>query len=310
MEKYTINDFWIPRLGTSSKLASSSLVRGWSFEDIGLETFKEAPLTLSAEEFGSDADPIQSTILLVSAPGAVGKSTLARQIAFTTGSVYIDLANADPVGGNTLSGGLARSRIYSSWEEGAITALIDGLDEAILKTTKEGFEAFLSDVAELSTQRTIPTVLFGRTGAIQDAWLVLTEQCGDTVAVLEIGYYGEDESINFSEAQLRAACPDRSHPLIDRQALTLLLDGLRKQTTSDGDRFAGYAPVLQAVAERVARETNPSALVSQMQQDTQLPVTLRSIVSAILVREQGKLENLAFEDTDLNKQLYSPQGTA
>ena len=120
MDRYTIDTFWVPRMGTSFQVESSSLVRGWSFEDSGLSTFKEAPLTQSTEEFGDDADPMRSPILLVSAPGAVGKSTLARQIAFTTGSVYVDLAKADPVGGNTLSGGLARSRIYSSWEDGAI----------------------------------------------------------------------------------------------------------------------------------------------------------------------------------------------
>ena len=305
MKHYTINGFWIPRLGTSLQAAPSSLVRGWSFEDTGLDTFKEAPLTLSTEEFGSDADPIESPVILVSAPGAVGKSTLARQIASVTGSVYVDLAKADPVGGNTLSGGLARSRIYSSWENGTITALIDGLDEATLKTTREGFEAFLSDVAELSAQRTIPTVLFGRTGAIQDAWLFLTDQCGDVVAMLEIGYYSPDESIDFAEAQLKTAHPNRNHPVVDRQALTLLLDGLRSETASDGDRFAGYAPVLQAVAERVARETNPGALVSQMQQGTQSPVTLQSIVSAILNREQTKLENLAFQDPNLDSLVKS-----
>ncbi len=305
MGRYTIEGFWVPRLGTS-QVTSSSLVRGWSFEDSGLSTFKEAPLSRSTEEFGDDADPMRSPILLVSAPGAVGKSTLARQIAFTTGSVYVDLAKADPVGGNTLSGGLARSKIYSSWEDGGITVLIDGLDEATLKTTREGFEAFLSDVAQLSADRTIPTVLFGRTGAIQDAWLVLTEQCVD-VAVLEIGYYGPEESVNFAEAQLTAAHPNRDHPVVDRQALKLLLDALRSQTASDGDRFAGYAPVLQAVAERVARENNPHGLVSEMKQGMQLSVTLRSVVSAILEREKSKLEDIAFSDPDLARKLYSPK---
>ena len=307
MENYTIDRFWIQRLGTPAEIASTSLVKGWTFEHEGLDTFKEAPLTLSTGEFGEDVDPMRSPILLVSAPGAVGKSTLARQIAFTTGSVYVDLAKADPVGGNTLTGGLARSKIYSAWESGAVTALIDGLDEANLKTTKEGFEAFLSDVAELSAQRTMPTVLFGRTGAVQDAWLVLTEKCGDVVAVMEIGYYDAETSIDFAESQLKTTYPNRDHPLVDRQALTMLLEGLRSQTASDGDRFAGYAPVLQAVAERVARENNPSTLVSQMQQDTQPPVTLQSIVSAILDREQKKLETLTFQDPTIVQQLYRPE---
>ena len=132
---------------------------------------------------------MQSSIILVSAPGAVGKSTLARQIAFATRSLYVDLATADPVGANTLSGGLAKSGLYEAWQSGSLAMLIDGLDEARLRVTQEAFEAFLSDVVEISAGRAVPTVLLGRTGAVQDAWLFLTDQCGDGIAVLEIGYY-------------------------------------------------------------------------------------------------------------------------
>jgi hypothetical protein len=108
MSNFTIEAFWKRRLSTV-RSAPANLVRGWSYERAGLDTFKEAPLVQS-EEIGGD--PERSSLLLVSAPGAVGKSTLARQIAFLTGAVYIDLANADPVGGNTLSGGLLRSNVH------------------------------------------------------------------------------------------------------------------------------------------------------------------------------------------------------
>ena len=307
MDQYTIGEFWLPRLGKQTQEVSHSLVKGWSFEDKGLNTFKEAPLTQSIEQFGSDADPQRSPVILVSAPGAVGKSTLARQIAFGTGSVYVDLAAADPVGANTFSGGLVRSGIYDSWTAGATTALIDGLDEAFLRTTKEGFEAFLSDVAELSVSRNVPTVLFGRTGIVQDAWLLLVDRCDGNVAVLEIGYYGAEASIEFAEARLKASYPDRHHPSVDRQALELLLGGLRNQTARDGDRFAGYAPVLEAVVEHVGKEDNPSGLVSAMQQGIHPTVTLHSVVEAILSREQKKLENLPLKDSDLVGRLYSPE---
>ena len=307
MEYYTIDEFWIPRLGISSHITSDSLVKGWSFRGEGPNTFfKEAPLTQSTEQFGEYADPMRSPIILVSAPGAVGKSTLARKIASVTGSVYVDLAKADPVGANTLIGGLVRSGIYTNWTDGKITALIDGLDEAILKTTKEGFETFLDDVAQLSVNRTAPTVLFGRTGVIEDSWLLLYDKCDGNVAVLEIGYYGEEASLDFAEAMLRTSYPDRQHRDVDREALKLLLDSLRSQTMSDGDRFAGYAPVLQAVAKQVGGETNPARLLSELRKSQQLTVTLRSVVEAVLQREQKKLENLRFQEIDLVKKLYSP----
>jgi len=170
MSDFTMENFWRPRLPVTAA-ATQSLVPGWSFVNEGFATFKEAPLALSTE-LSSDDDPQSSPILLVSAPGAVGKSTLARQIAFVTGAVYVDLAKADPVGGNTMSGGLVKSGLYPNWQSQTTALLIDGLDEARLRVTQEAFEAFLADVVQLSAGRTLPTVLFGRTGAIQDAWLL------------------------------------------------------------------------------------------------------------------------------------------
>ncbi len=301
MSNLTIENFWMPRLAVSP-VDSGSPVRGWSVKSEGLSTFKEAPLALSTE-LSADDNPRSSPLLLVSAPGAVGKSTLARQIAHQTGAVYIDLAKADPVGGNTLSGGLVRSGLYANWQAGTTAVLIDGLDEARLRVTQEAFSAFLDDVAELAKGRTVPTILFGRTGAVQDAWLLLSDS-GVETAVLEIGYYGPTASIDFAEARLRAARPNSPHTVAERRAVELLLERLREQTESDGDRFAGYAPVLQAVAERVARVGNPANLVADIERGEQ-PVTLQTVVSSILERERGKLDTLQFENPSLTRQLYS-----
>ena len=306
MENYSLENYWVPRLGQHPIPESDGMVQGWSFLGEGLDTFMEAPLILSKDEFDDDVDPWQSPIILVSAPGAVGKTTLARQIAHRTGAVYVNLATAEVVGANTLSGGLARSGLYPSWVNGELAVVIDALDEAVLNASMDGFKAFLSDIAAMATGRNTPTVLFGRTGIVEDAWLFLDDMCNDDVAVLEIGFYDSDASISFAEARLQARYPDRQHPLVDREALTLLIDGLRSQTASDGDRFAGYAPVLHAVAERVASESNPSLLVSEMKQGGQPSVTLQSVVSDILTREQSKLQSIQFQDQALVDRLYLP----
>ena len=299
---YTIENFWKPRLNVD-RIPSEALLEGWSSLNSGLDTFKEAPLTLSAE-LSHDSDPARAPILLVSAPGAVGKSTLARQIAFVTGAIYVDLAKADPVGGNTLSGGLVKSGLFQKWESLSTAIIIDGLDEARLRVTQEALEAFLRDVAELAMGRKLPTIMFGRTGAIQDAWLALADS-DVGVAVMEIGYYGPEASLDFAVARLHAANPHRPHEGIERKALKLLLARLRAQTESDGDRFAGYAPVLQAVAERVAKDENVGAIIAHMEQG-EVPITLRTVVSAILERERGKLSGLPFQDKSLANILYSP----
>lgn len=297
---YTIDNFWKERL---SKATSSPIdkIAGWSFETTSLETFQEAPLVrndiLSAED-----DPQTSSIILVSAPGAVGKSTLARQIAYTAGAVYIDLAKTEPVGGNTISGGLVKTGLYEAWKNGQIALLIDGLDEARLRVTQEAFSAFLLDIADIAQKSTMPLVVFGRTGAVQDAWIVL-EDTGVSLAILEIGYYGPDEAVEFAIARVRAATPHSAHETVQREAVSLLLSKLREQTQSDGDRFSGYAPVLQAVASRVEREDNPAALIAKVKSGEQ-PVTLHTVVSSILERERGKLGQLKLEDPTLAQKLY------
>ncbi|MEF9605758.1 hypothetical protein O4J55_26885, partial [Paracoccus sp. PXZ] len=263
---------------------------------------QEAPLTPS-DKFGEYVDADSSILILVSAPGAVGKSTLARQIASETGATYIDLAEAEPVGGDTLSGGLAKSRMYSDWQTGNAVVLIDGLDEARLKVTQEAFEAFLSDVAEASMGRQVPTVLFGRSGAIEDAWLHLSDKI--PVCVLEIGYYDPESALDFALLHFDIATPHDAHKDIGKKAINMLLERLREDTSSDGDRFSGYAPVLQAVAKRVAGEANRGALVAQIEKGDQ-PVTLQTIIGSILEREQGKLSQLTFEDPNLVSRLYTP----
>ena len=306
MSNYTIDGFWIPQLGRQTHIGDSeSLVQGWEFINEGLSTFKEAPLTLN-EESSKDVNPSECSVLLVSAPGAVGKSTLARQIAYRTGSVYIDLSKSEPVGGNTLSGGLARSGLYSMWENDKLTVMIDGLDEAKLRVTDEGFQAFLSDIGVLSRKRQMQTVVFGRTKTVEDAWLYIPGEYG--VAVLEIGYYEVEASIEFAKTTLHGRHPERiPHASVDLEAITLLLERLRSQTEEDESRFAGYAPVLQAVAERVASEDNPFTFVNELKAGSQSPVTLQSITQSILEREQGKLNQIQLQDPTLHERLYTPE---
>lgn len=300
MANLTINDFWKRRLSIVNP-NNSTLVRGWQYINVGLPTFIEAPLKVNSD-LSKAGDEETSSLILVSAPGAVGKSTLARQVAFETGAVYIDLATTEPVGGNTLSGGLVKSGLYSAYEADEIAVLIDGLDEARFRVTQEAFEAFLADVAGLASGRGTPTVLLGRTGAIQDAWLSLDSKA----AVLEIGYYGSSASIDFAEAQLRAIRRDSSHADVERRAIQLLLERLRAQTESDGDRFAGYAPVLRAVAERVAGVGNAAALIAEIEKGEK-PVTLQTVVAAILDRERAKLGSLQFENPKITQSLYSAE---
>ena len=167
---FTIDGFWKKRLLVSNR-GQSGLVAGWKHIDTGLGTFLQAPLTLG-EGFG-DADPAESNVILVSAPGAVGKSTLAREIAHKTGAMLLDLAQAEPVGANTVVGGLAITGLYEPYLQGKASLIVDGLDEARMRVTEESFAAFMGDIVRLIGLNRKPVVLFGRTAAVEEAWFSL-----------------------------------------------------------------------------------------------------------------------------------------
>ena len=274
---FSLDGFWVHRLQALA-IQPIATLKGWQRIHNPMGMFKEAPLYLS-DEFPSEFTPLDSPMLLVSAPGAVGKTTLAKQVAYRTGAIYVDLAQSEPVGGHTLSGSLVRAGIYEPWKEERTTVLLDGLDEARLRVTQEAFEAFLSDIRELSLNRNIPTVVFGRSGSIQEAWYALAEREFEA-PVLEIGYYSIEDAIEFAQEKLHADNSERLHPETDKRAISLLLERIRSQTESDGDRFAGYAPVLQAVAEHVGKEGNPAALVADIERGKQ-PVTLQHVATSI-----------------------------
>ena len=112
MDDLTIENFWSQRLKVRPAQATQQFA-GWNYTSAPLDAFVEAPLVTSLD-FGTDQNPETAEVLLVAAPGAVGKSTLARQIAAATNAIYVDLAEADAVGGTSLSGVLARSGLYSA----------------------------------------------------------------------------------------------------------------------------------------------------------------------------------------------------
>lgn len=303
----TIGDFWKPRLEVTER-AAGEVVRGWNHVSEGLPTFLEAPLRLAPGLEGSD--PLEASVILVSAPGAVGKSTLARQIAFETNSMLVDLAEAEPVGGNTVVGGLAKTGLYTPFLQGQASLIIDGLDEARMIAPQRHFEAFLNDVKGLADTSRKPLVLLGRTGAVQESWMIL-DDLGITAAVLEIQHYDDDQAAEFAKIRVQDLRKEARRRSPDGEAIGLLLDRFRKQTGEEGGVFAGYSPVLIAIAESIAdRDAAPAQntqrLIAQIRRG-EAPITLSDITRSILEREQGKLKGGDLEDSSLIGELYGPE---
>ena len=313
----TIENFWKKILPPRTPITTTEPAQGWKVDEERIPGFTEAPLLLDTELSDSDIVLSECSVILVSAPGAVGKTTLAKKICAQTGAVYIDLAQARTVGGSTLSGGLFESNLADNWRAGELALVIDALDEARTRVTEEAFEDFFDNVKSL-TSSSIPITLFGRTGAIEYAWLWLKDNLPPQkkVGVLQIDFYDPETAVEFTfnvlgnDPKLVDIQNKNGRPAptpAQRRAIELILRGLRSRLNDEEQsRFAGYAPVLMTVASRVASEPNTVTLINQLDAGASQSVTVESINAVILERESGKLDGLNFADATLREKLYRP----
>ncbi|MEQ9743588.1 hypothetical protein ABRQ05_04670 [Pectobacterium actinidiae] len=296
---------------------------GWIFTKKNSKKYIPARLTLNESLFG-DID--SAKIILISAPGAVGKSVMARELSNQTGAIYLDLSQASTIAGNYLIGGLANKDILNEWNEGTAGLVIDSLDEARLRVTQNSFEDFLEDVNSVSKRNANPIIIFGRVGIIEETWLILSDVHGIDCPVFDIEFFNEDEASLFILESIKGLSEKyfsnndykhlptalRDHYPVYEKSVSEIVASLREVSGNESTRFFGYAPVLDAVSKVVGTISNPSRISDEMASILSGELLL-NICKAILSREQGKLttqlsekfesfkDNLYTADEQLNK---------
>ncbi|TBW13030.1 hypothetical protein E0E50_00705 [Azotobacter chroococcum subsp. isscasi] len=312
---YSFNDFWSTHLAGVVKGQHLSELPGWYGNLSPMQSFVPANV-LPRSEFSD----LSKRIWLIAAPGAVGKSTLAKEICALTGAVYLDLAEASTVAGNYLIGGLVYTNLLDAWSAGTTTIVIDALDEARLRVTQSGFEDFLADVAKVARKGRAPIVLLGRVGIIEEAWLIINENSGIAAPIFDIEFFDAQQAKHFVMARLSVLSTEKtngileyphlaaslsSHAQVYDEAVTEVISGISQLSQADADRFVGYAPVLDAVAKVIAAEQNPARINEDMRRVLEGEV-LTSLASEILNREAGKLiTQLKSTHADFPEDLYT-----
>jgi len=314
----SIDDFWMGKFAGLRSKQSIKPLAGWADDCIHDESY--VPARLSPREGFND---LTQVVWLIGAPGAVGKSTLAKEICVATGATYLDLAQAATVAGNYMVGGLVYTELLTSWTAKQAAVLIDALDEARLRVTQSGFEDFLSDVAAVARMGGFPVVLLGRVGIIEEAWTILNEREGLEPPIFDIELFEADEAERFVLARLvkfskavnqstkRLEYPDLGralelHRSVFKSAIHKVVAGLQSLSAQDANRFVGYAPVLDAVAKVIAAENNPVRIDEEMQRVLEGEVLIR-LANEILRRETGKLvTQVASGSLGLPGGLYEP----
>jgi hypothetical protein len=311
---FSIEDGWKARL-RGATIPPKSKVIGW------LVDARSDPAFVAPTVKVVQGDPSTARVIVVAAPGAVGKSTVARALSEKTGAVLVDLAKTEPLGGNFFVGGIANAfghQALTDAFEGRIALVIDALDEAQLRSGDEGLSAGLNDLCKIvQHDSALPATLLGRAGAAEEAWLILSD-VGIEACLLEIDFFDDEQAVTYLRYRLKALSETRESTRLafsrhGPKFIELAIVTREKLTNTSGarePRFAGYAPVLDAICAYALdeEELNPSARLAEAASEGPIRLVER-IATSILEREHSKLVG-QLDTIPLSVDasvLYSPQ---
>ena len=277
---------------------NDKLPRGVSYGTVMTEF---VPPDVSVEE----GDLSNSQVLIVAAPGAVGKSTLGRALSSKNHALIWNLADAEEVGSGSLDAMLEyamqpglKSDFVEWMSKGLQFIIIDALDEGRIKVNENSFSRLLENISRLAKDTEgICFVLLGRTQIAELVWLSLTDQ-DINASILTIDPFSREQANEYirKRAKSKWTSPyDECRDLIFQRLEAPMKDGPESEAISD---FLHYPPVLDVVSVLLNNEPNLMALKNFL--EAQTPETsvklLRDVVNHILVREQREKVVPAFLD--------------
>lgn len=250
----------------------------------------------------------------------MGKSAASLAIASKLNCPIVDVTRL-PVGSHTLTGLLTDVLGWTQFPEyiqaiqkGEACLVLDGLDEAQLKSGREHFIAFIDDVARILKDANGvggQVIMFGRTDAIEIAYLQLIDQ-GIPTDLATIQPLTYSQSCELLDATLDALETEDGSPFTVHRKFRASFESMRDKILGDiatslgvtsssleaswGQvaEFLGYPPVLLVLAETMA-VPNPSSnaqVLNLSEQRSTRGELLRRIVEGILEREAEKVRNL------------------
>ncbi len=245
----------------------------------------------------------EANVILVSAPGATGKSAMSAYLSSRLDIPVFDLGKYEAVGANTIVGLLMKEvemedifAYNNGLKDGSRSMIIDGLDEGAIKITEDGFEAFLSDVAFFAKDsKGLSFVILGRPAVMEDAALFLEEK-GVKTTLLQIEPFTIEKAKDFINAQIDARAINKFNDQYKkvRDYIIEEVGGFfrneSEMTRTPFERFIGYAPVLMSIKTLLNDHLNFDKLLGDLQIHKKQKIELLvDIVERILRREQKKI---------------------
>lgn len=255
-----------------------------------------------------DYVPLQEAeVLMIAAPGATGKTVLSKHLCRSFDFLRLDLGLFRPVGANSLLGVFVDNfadmrdmlNMTVNLQQGKTTMVIDGLDEASIKTTEEAFEGFLDDIVKLAKGgKGLSFILLGRTKVVEDTCIYL-EDAGVKVILTQIEPFTIQKARNFIDKQQESDGYLKQRQQYE-QVRNYIIDSIQGFFRNESDiklqlyeRFIGYAPVLLAISRLINENGNYYELYTSLQTSKVRNVELVvNIVERIMERERVKIQEL------------------
>ncbi|MEJ8282410.1 hypothetical protein [Curtobacterium citreum] len=236
---------------------------------------------------------------LISAPAAVGKSFLARQLSADNNALYWDLASFS-LGSNFFVGTAVSAyqpEGYPSFLQelraGERLLVLDAADEALVRAGRENYVAAITNLADITSESSsMSVIILGRSDTIDDTAAVLSAH-GVATNMYSVSYFTEDQSyafVKYKAEQLGNPAIKEFTPFM-RGFFGAVSEALGASSFEGARAFLGYAPVLDALAAYYADEINPIKFLEAVKRagDRQhVWELLHRIVQEVLTREQGK----------------------
>ncbi len=258
--------------------------------------------------------PGSTSVVLLSAPGAVGKSTLAAELAFQLGAPLWDLSKIQ-VGSLTFAGTIMEAYGFEATgqmkrlQDGRCLLVIDALDEAQVRAGGQNFDAFLVDLVDiLKGKRERPVIALLARSDTADWIELIFQEAKVPLARYKIAYFDKRQAEAFIERRLDARrASDGQKPAHRQQRgpfseardelfqLVYRLFSLDQPLAWSDPRirdFLGYAPVLETLTDYLD-VTNFISLKNEVRENIGVARNvwhfLTDVLNKLLKREQAKL---------------------
>lgn len=242
-------------------------------------------------------------VILVSAPGATGKSALCDHLSSQFRIPVIDLSAPVALGEYSIVGllndNLSEDDCYyfkKGLTSGENSVIIDAVDEGYARTGQVAFEGFLNDIVRLAkSSKSTSFIVFGRNSTLEFTSLYLEEQ-GLRVAMTQIEPFTQEKARLFIDnyADSDSSKKYNTDYQAVRDYIISEIGGFFKNESDLNhrlyERFIGYAPVLLSISTLLNSNKNYKLLLQELQGSRKKHIDLIiQIIEMVLLRDQRKI---------------------